>query len=199
MHTRHAVPARWATHTSWRRRCSSVPWTLDLHMLRASAAPLFLALRSGKRVAVAPLNFTLSSEEVAAAASEIMASTDRYVQCAVASSASTSTTIASTARLPHTAGSGVFVSGGVQCCLCLACACSVLDAVGAATLPSPSPLESIVKPLAEIETRLEPLASSVSFLKDVSTSKDIRDASVAANQKLSEHGVKSRMRMVRTP
>ena len=64
--------------------------------------------------------------------------------------------------------------------------------------PSPAvALDAVVKPLADVDARLEALASSVTFMKDVSTSKEVRDASVAANQALSEYGVKARMRMVR--
>ncbi len=40
------------------------------------------------------------------------------------------------------------------------------------------------------------LSPCVQFLKDVSSSKEVRDASVAANQRMSEHSVKARMRTV---
>lgn len=49
----------------------------------------------------------------------------------------------------------------------------------------------------QLAARLNVQKSSITFLKDVSVHKDIRDASVAAKQQLSEHDVKSEMRMVR--
>ena len=89
-------------------------------------------------------------------------------------------------------------------CFVTGCVCArwiltshrVLDAVGSVALPPLAPLDAIVVPLAEVDARLEPLSSSVTFLKDVSTDKLVRDASLAASQQLSEHGVKARMRMV---
>jgi hypothetical protein len=49
----------------------------------------------------------------------------------------------------------------------------------------------------QLSARLNVEKSSITFLKDVSVHKDIRDASVAAKQQLFEHDVKSKMRMVR--
>ncbi len=54
---------------------------------------------------------------------------------------------------------------------------------------------NVVRPLVDLDSRLEPTVTNVTFLKDVATNKDIRDASVECQQTLSEHDVKAAMRV----
>jgi Zn-dependent oligopeptidase len=70
----------------------------------------------------------------------------------------------------------------------------VLDGVAGVALSDVS-LDNVVKPLADLDAHLEPTVTNVTLLKDLSTVKDVRDASVDAHQVLSEYDVKASMRV----
>ncbi len=71
---------------------------------------------------------------------------------------------------------------------------TVLDAVGAHSTGAEATFSAVIAPLAALERDLEGQTAAITFLKDVSTDKAVRDASSAAQAALSAFDVEAGMR-----